>query len=139
MTSPTRNKANRSSASGLVRGAWALLSVFLLAWTVLEMVNHGGGTIPLGILGFIAPDLTLFVGPSGPREPGQLPRGKVPAYNLVHRPIVPLLGLIVVPFLPGEGPGANVGLFTFALGWLLHIASDRTLGYGLRTADGWQR
>ncbi|MFE7112926.1 DUF4260 family protein [Streptomyces sp. NPDC057575] len=139
MTSPTRHEANRSSASGLVRGAWALLSVFLLAWTVLEMVNHGGGTIPLGILGFIAPDLTLFVGPSGPREPGQLPRGKVPAYNLVHRPIVPVLGLIVVPFLPGDGPGANVGLFTFALGWLLHIASDRALGYGLRTADGWQR
>ncbi|WP_327294559.1 DUF4260 family protein [Streptomyces sp. NBC_01197] len=139
MTSPTRPKANRSSASGLVRGAWALLSVFLLAWAVLEMVNHGGGTIPLGILGFIAPDLTLFVGPSGPREPGQLPRGKVPAYNLVHRPIVPIPGLIVVPFLPGDGPGANVGLFTFALGWLLHIASDRALGYGLRTADGWQR
>ncbi|TXS44339.1 DUF4260 family protein [Streptomyces sp. OR43] len=139
MTSPTRHKTNRSSASGLVRGAWALLSVFLLAWTVLEMVNHGGGTIPLGVLGFIAPDLTLLVGPSGPREPGQLPRGKVPAYNLAHRPIVPLLGLIVVPFLPGDGPGANVGLFTFALGWLLHIASDRALGYGLRTADGWQR
>ncbi|MER6096223.1 DUF4260 domain-containing protein [Streptomyces sp. NPDC001728] len=139
MTSPTRHKANRSSASSLVRGAWALLSVFLLAWTVLEMVNHGGGTIPLGISGFIAPDLTLFVGPSEPREPGQLPRGRVPAYNLVHRPIVPVLGLIVVPFLPGDGPGANVGLFTFALGWLLHIASDRALGYGPRTADGWQR
>ncbi|KQX55784.1 MULTISPECIES: DUF4260 family protein [unclassified Streptomyces] len=139
MTSPTPGKAHRSSASGPVRGAWALLGVFLLAWTVLEMVNHGGWTIPLGILGFIAPDLTLFVGPSGPHEPGQLPRGKVPAYNLVHRPIVPVLGLIVVPFLPGDGPDANVGLFTFALGWLLHIASDRTLGYGLRTADGRQR
>ncbi|SEC10407.1 protein of unknown function [Streptomyces sp. 2131.1] len=139
MTSPTRRRAVRSSASGVVRGAWALLSVFLLVWTVLEMVNHGGGTIALGILGVIAPDLTRFVGPSGPREPGQLPRGKVPAYNLVHRPIVPVLGLIVVPLLPGDGPGANVGLFTFALGWLLHIASDRALGHGLRNADGWQR
>ncbi|MFC9760021.1 DUF4260 family protein [Streptomyces sp. NPDC056921] len=139
MTSPTRHKATRSSASGLVRGAWALLAVFLLAWTVLEMVNHGGGTIPLGIAGFIAPDLTLFVGPAGPHESGQLPRGKVPAYNLVHRPIVPVLGLVVVPFLPGDGPDANVGLFTIALAWLLHIASDRALGYGLRTADGWQR
>lgn len=55
------------------------------------------------------------------------------------RPIGPVLGLAVVPFLPGDGPGANVGLFTFALGWLLHIATDRALGYGLRTADGRQR
>ncbi|MGW0083696.1 DUF4260 family protein [Streptomyces sp. NPDC003393] len=139
MTSPTHHKTTRSSASGPVRGAWALLAVFLLAWTVLEMVNHSGATIPLGIAGFIAPDLTLFVGPGGPHEPGQLPRGRVAAYNLVHRPVVPVLGLVVVPFLPGDGPGANVGLFTFALGWLLHIASDRALGYGLRTADGWQR
>jgi hypothetical protein len=139
MTSPTHHKATRSSASGSVRGAWALLALFLLAWTVLEMVNHPGATIPLGIVGFIAPDLTLIVGPGGPHEPGQLPRGKVAAYNLVHRPIVPVLGLIVIPFLPDDGPSDNTGLFTLALGWLLHIAADRALGYGLRTADGWQR
>ncbi|CAM5230960.1 membrane protein [Streptomyces spiroverticillatus] len=139
MTSPTHLRANRSSASGPVRGAWAVLAVFLLAWTVLEMVNHGGGTIPLGIAGFIAPCLTRFFGPAGPHEPGQLPRGRVPAYNLVHRPIGPVLVLVVVPFLPGDGPGANVGLFTFGLAWLLHIAADRALGHGLRTADGRQR
>ncbi|MFC5188087.1 DUF4260 domain-containing protein [Actinomadura harenae] len=96
MTSPTRHKATRSSASGLARGAWALLAVFLLAWTVLEMVNHGGGTMVLGIAGFIASDLTLFVGPGGPHEPRQLPRGKVPTYNLLHRPIGPVLGLVVL-------------------------------------------
>jgi hypothetical protein len=113
--------------------------VFLLAWTVLEMVNHAGATIPLGIVGAVVPDLTLLVGPSGPHEPGQLARGKVAAYNLVHRPVIPVLALIIIPFLPGDGPSANVGLFTFALGWLLHIAADRAFGYGLRTADGWQR
>ncbi|SEG94041.1 protein of unknown function [Actinacidiphila yanglinensis] len=139
MASPTRHDAAWSSASGLVRGAWSLLAVFVLAWTVLEMVNHGGGAIALGIVGFIAPDLMLFVGRAAPHEAGQLARGKVAAYNLVHRPIGPVLGLVVVPFLPGDGPGANVGLFTFVLGWLLHIASDRALGCGVRTADDRRR
>ncbi|MEV5609118.1 DUF4260 family protein [Streptomyces sp. NPDC052225] len=139
MTSPTRPPATRRSASGPVRGAWALFAVFLLAWTVLEMVNHGGAAIVLGIVGFLAPDLTLVIGPAGPHEAGQLPRGRVAAYNFVHRPVLPLAGLVVVPFLPGDGPSANVGLFTLALGWLLHIAADRALGHGLRTADGWQR
>ncbi|MGW3495726.1 hypothetical protein [Streptomyces sp. NPDC001020] len=85
-------------------GPWDLLAVFLLAWTVLEMVNHGGGTIPLGMVGFIAPDLALFVGPAGPHESGQLPRGKVAAYSLVHRPIGPVLGLVGVPRAVGVAP-----------------------------------
>ncbi|XIE81596.1 DUF4260 domain-containing protein [Streptomyces sp. SBR177] len=110
--------------------------MFLLAWTVLEMVNHGGGAIPLGVVGFIAPDLPLFVRRAGPHEAGQFPPTTVTAYKLVHRPVGPVLALVVVPFLPGDGPGANVGLFTFALGWLLHIATHRALGYGLRTTDG---
>ncbi|MFK4098344.1 DUF4260 family protein [Streptomyces anthocyanicus] len=39
----------------------------------------------------------------------------------------------MLPDLPGTA------LFTFGIAWLLHIALDRALGYGLRTADGWQR
>src|SRR5262245_55272280 len=137
MTSPrTVQKATRSSASGLARGVWGLFSAVLLFWVVLEMINHGGGTIPLGIVGLFAPDLTLLIGPSEPHEPGQLPRGRVTSYNLVHRPIVPVLWLVVCTVLP-DGPG--VALFTFGLAWLLHICVDRALGYGLRTADGWQR
>lgn len=136
MTPPTVQGPTRSSASGPVRGTWALFSAFLLFWLVLEMVNHGGGTIPLGIAGLFTPDLTLFVGPSGSHEAGQLPRGRVPGYNLVHRPVVPLLRLAVCVVLP-DPPGT--ALFTFGIAWLLHIALDRALGYGLRTADGWQR
>ncbi|MGZ2356726.1 DUF4260 domain-containing protein [Streptomyces sp. 372A] len=136
MTSPTAEGATRRSASGPVRGTWALLGAFLLFWLVLEMVNHGGWTIPLGIAGLFAPDLTLFIGPSGSHGAGQLPRGRVPGYNLVHRPVVPLLWLAFCVVLP-DPPGT--ALFTFGLAWLLHIAVDRALGCGLRTADGRQR
>ncbi|MEV5604581.1 DUF4260 family protein [Streptomyces sp. NPDC052299] len=60
----------------------------------------------------------------------------MPGYNLVHRTVVPLLWLSVCVVLP-DPPGT--ALFTFRLAWLLHIAVDRVLGYGLRTAEGRQR
>ncbi|MFF9806178.1 DUF4260 family protein [Streptomyces coeruleorubidus] len=138
MTSPTLRGATRSSTSGPVRVAWALLGAFLLVWVVFEMIKHAGWVIPLGVLGFIAPDLSFFIGASGPHQHGQLPRGTVGPYNLVHRPIGPVLWMTVTALL-ADGPGDNAAPFTFGLAWLLHIAMDRALGYGLRTADGWQR
>lgn len=138
MTYPAARGATRSSAPKLVRAAWSLLGAFLLFWVVFEMVKHVGWVIPLGLLGFIAPDLSFFVGASGPHQHGQLPRGTVGVYNLVHRPIGPLVWMTAVALL-SEGPGDNAAPFTFGLAWLLHIVLDRALGYGLRTADGWQR
>lgn len=38
-----------------------------------------------------------------------------------------------------ESPSVAVPVFNFGLAWLVHIAADRALGYGLRTPDGWQR
>jgi len=33
----------------------------------------------------------------------------------------------------------ELGYFIGALAWMLHIALDRALGYGLRTPDGFRR
>lgn len=121
-----------------VRVAWALLGAFLLVWVVFEMVKHVGWVVPLAVLGFVLPDLSFFVGASGAHAPGQLPRGTTRVYNLVHRPVVPIV-VMAIPAVLAEGPGDNAAPFTFGLAWLLHIATDRSLGYGLRTADGWQR
>ena len=55
----------------------------------------------------------------------------MPLYNALHTWWTPIgLGLIalVVPVL-----------VPFALGWAFHVAFDRVWGYGLRTADGYQR
>jgi hypothetical protein len=54
----------------------------------------------------------------------------------MHRPIVPIVVMAVPVAL---GAGGTAVPFTFGLAWLAHIALDRALGYGLRTADGWQR
>jgi hypothetical protein len=130
--------AIRSSTSRPVRVAWGLLAAFLAVWTVFEAVKHAGWVIPLALLGLIGPDLSFFVGASGPHQHGQLPRGTVPVYNLLHRPLAPL-AVMTVSALLSDGPGDNAAPFTFGLAWMLHIALDRSLGYGLRTAEGWQR
>lgn len=136
MTHDAAKGASRSSTPRPVRVAWGVLAVFLLLWVILEAVKHGGWSIVAAIAGVIAPDLSFFAG-SGPHEHGQLPRGAVPVYNLVHRPIVAVV-LMLACLLP-TGPAVAVPLFTFGLAWMQHIASDRAFGYGLRAADGWQR
>jgi hypothetical protein len=35
--------------------------------------------------------------------------------------------------------GLPAGWLLAALGWALHISLDRSLGYGMRTRDGFQR
>ncbi|MFE9095623.1 DUF4260 family protein [Streptomyces sp. NPDC007264] len=137
MTHDAAEGAVRSSASRQVRIAWGLLSALLLIWVVLEAVKHGGWVIAAAVAGVVAPDLSFFVGASGPHAHGQLPRGTVPVYNLLHRPVVAVA--VMLTCLVPDAPAVAVPLFTFGLAWMQHISSDRAFGFGLRTAEGWQR
>jgi hypothetical protein len=115
--------------------AWAALAVFLLAFIVLEVVNHGGSALTAALLLLVAPDLTMFVG-AGEGGNGRLSPRAVPYYNAMHRPWLPLAVLVVYS---AGGLGSWVPLFTAALGWLAHVALDRAFGYGLRESDGTRR
>ncbi|MFD1658308.1 DUF4260 family protein [Streptomyces caeni] len=137
MTHDAAEGAVRSSASRPARVAWGLLSALLLIWVVFEAVKHGGWVIVAAVAGVVAPDLSFLVGASGPHGHGQLPRKTVPVYNFVHRPVVALA--VMLTCLVPDSPGVAVPLFTFGLAWMQHIASDRAFGFGLRTAEGWQR
>lgn len=128
--------ASRSSASRSVRAAWAALGAFLLIGALFEAVKHGGWVIPAVVAGGLVPDLSFLVDASGPHRPGQLPRGTVRAYNLLHRPILPIVVMAIPVAL---GAGGTAVPFTFGLAWLAHIALGRAVGYGLRAPDGWQR
>ncbi len=115
-----------------LRPAYAVLTVLLLACLVLEALAHGGWW-QIAAFG-IAPDLALFLGIGAGLERGQLHARAVPLYNALHRfwgPVVlgalAAVGVVPVAFLVG------------ALAWMLHISVDRTVGYGLRTRDGFQR
>lgn len=105
-----------SLLAGLTAGAAALL---LLGPWVLAL--------------WLLPDVALLAGMS--REfagNGRLAPRAVSAYNAVHAYPAPVLlalaGLVAVPALLGLG-----------LVWIAHVAIDRACGYGLRSADGFQR
>jgi len=117
------------------RVAWAALAAFLLAFIVLEVINHGGSALAAALLFLIAPDLPMFIDASAAGD-GKLSPKAVPYYNLMHRPWIPLAVLVVYSV---GGLGDWVPLFTAGLGWLAHIALDRAFGYGLRERDGSRR
>ena len=119
------------------RAAWLAWSAFLLAFAILEGVNHGGAAWAALAGGLIAPDLTFFAA-AGAHEPvsrGQLPRKAVPFYNAAHRSWIPLALTAAYTVAPLSVPA----LFTFLLAWMLHIAVDRVAGYRLRGPDGFIR
>ncbi|MFC9431750.1 DUF4260 family protein [Streptomyces sp. NPDC056987] len=142
MTHDATEGATRSSASPRVRAAWAALFVLLLIFSVFEATKYGGWVIVAALAGAVAPDLSFLAGLAGPHqhgphEHGRLPRRAVPVYNLLHRPLFAVV-LMFTCLIP-ESPAVAVPLFNFGLAWLVHIAADRALGYGLRAADGRQR
>jgi hypothetical protein len=82
---------------------------------------------------WLVPDVALLYGMSSEfTGDGRLAPRAVPFYNAVHS----LFGPLAV-----VGLGAVFGGLVLALGlvWLSHCLVDRASGYGLRTADGWQR
>lgn len=117
------------------RVAWAALAAFLLAFIVLEVINHGGPALVAAVLLLIAPYLVRFID-AGAAGNGKLSPKAVPYYNIAHRPWIPLAVLVVYSVgVLGEW----VPLFTAGLGWLAHIALDRAFGHGLRERDGGTR
>jgi Domain of unknown function (DUF4260) len=120
-------------SSPVRRLAYAALAALLLAAIVLETVKHGTGYWQLAAFGF-GPDVALFYGAGSGLVKGQLHPRAVGLYNLLHR----FWGPLALLTLAGTGL-LPLGFFIGALTWAFHIALDRTLGYGLRTHDGFQR
>lgn len=84
----------------------------------------------------IAPDLPLLGGMGGKLEAGRLNPRAVPFYNATHRLWEPFLLAALALLLPSP---IRFGWLAGAAAWLLHIAVDRLLGFGLRDAQGYQR
>jgi Domain of unknown function (DUF4260) len=113
--------------------AYAVLGVLLLSALVRESITHGIDLWQIGAF-TVAPDLALFYGMGHGLAKGQLHRRAVPLYNAAHRFWGPL-GLAVL-----VGVGAVPHRFLVgALAWAVHVALDRTAGYGLRDRVGFQR
>jgi hypothetical protein len=85
------------------------------------------------VLFAIAPDLSFLAGMGGGLARGQLHPRAVPIYNAVHRYWAPVV-LVVVTLVLHSPEWLAAGL-----AWIAHISFDRSLGFGLRTREGFQR
>jgi hypothetical protein len=115
------------------RLGYLAITLFLVLSILLEVVRHRTGYWQLGAFG-AGPDLALLVGVGAGLVRGQLHPRAVPLYNVLHRFWVPV-ALLALASAGVVGAAYLIG----ALVWCFHISLDRTLGYGLRTRDGFQR
>ena len=79
----------------------------------------------------LAPDLSMLGYLGGPRL-GAL------AYNALHILVAPVLLLAAGVYAGGGTPVSGNLLLHVALIWIVHIAIDRALGYGLKLPTGFQ-
>ncbi len=112
---------------------YAAAGILILAALVGVYSGGSPGWWQLPVFG-LGPDVAFLLSLDASLERGRMRPRAVHLYNLLHRPLLPLaLGVLVAV---GVAPAS---LTAGALAWGLHIALDRTLGYGLRGADGWRR
>ncbi|HEY7258017.1 MAG TPA: DUF4260 family protein [Gaiellales bacterium] len=113
------------------RLAYAGLAVVLVAALAFEVATSDTPWW-LVVAFLLGPDIALFAGIGSGLEKGQLHPRAVPLYNALHRywgPAALALASLVLP----------EGWLAAALAWAVHVSVDRAVGYGLRTAEGFQR
>jgi Domain of unknown function (DUF4260) len=103
-----------------VRLEWAVVAVATIAFYAVA-----GSSWWLFALLILAPDLSMFGYLAGPRV------GAI-SYNALHILISPVLLLLAGHF------GGSAIATAIALIWIVHIAIDRALGYGLKLPSGFQ-
>lgn len=115
------------------RAAYGVAAVGLATAAVAAWLTTGTGGWQLAAFAMGA-DIALLAGFGRGLAPGQLHPRAVPLYNALHRAAGPvaLTALAVAGVVP-------VGFLAGGLVWGAHIAMDRSVGYGLRTRDGFQR
>jgi hypothetical protein len=112
--------------------AYLVLGLVFVGLAVYDVVVLQNSTWLLLIVGAIAPDLSLLAGAGRGLERGQIHPRAVPFYNAVHRFWAPGVLVVVSLFLAPA-------LSALSLAWIAHIAFDRSMGFGLRSPEGFQR
>lgn len=116
----------------MIRAGYALLGLAFALNAILVVITQHGSWWPVVVFA-IAPDITLLAGAAPGLKRGQLHPRAVPFYNAVHRFWAPAVMTLLALLLHAD-------IWVAAgLSWCAHIAIDRSLGFGLRTAEGFQR
>jgi hypothetical protein len=115
----------------LSRASYGAIAVALAGATVATVFTRdASGWVALGFA--VMPDIALLAGMASGLEKGQLHPRAVPLYNALHSFIGPIV-------LGVAGIALGPTWLAAALAWGAHIAVDRAVGYGMRSAEGFQR
>jgi hypothetical protein len=114
------------------RTIYLLLGLVATALAIAIVVTRHTGLWQLLVFA-AAPDLALLYGTAPGLARGQLHPRAVPFYNAVHRFWAP--GVLLVMAVALNLPAWQAA----GLAWSAHIGFDRFFGFGLRTAEGFQR
>jgi Domain of unknown function (DUF4260) len=114
------------------RGGYAAAGLAAAVIGIGVVITRHAAWWPLVVFA-IAPDITLLIGGGRGLQKGQLNPTAVPFYNAVHRYWGPAVLLALMLLLQ------NAAWVGAALAWIAHVSVDRSLGFGLRTAKGFQR
>jgi hypothetical protein len=112
--------------------AYAALGFVVAVLAIAIVVTQHASWWQLAVFS-MAPDLSFLAGMGSGLARGQLHPRAVPIYNAVHRYWAPTV-LVVVTFAVNSPEWLAAGL-----AWMAHISFDRSLGFGLRTREGFQR
>jgi len=114
------------------RVAYALVGLVLVGVALADVITQHTGWWQL-IVFAVAPDLSMLMGGGKGLQHGRLHPRAVPVYNAVHRFWAPVVLVAIALLL------RDPGWLAAGLAWSAHIAIDRSLGFGLRTREGFQR
>jgi len=120
----------------LPRPVWALLALLGWAGLVWAGIRWGVPAIIIAVVAGAFPDVALI---GAFAEPGRLKPERVRFYNYLHVLPGPLalvaVGLAVF-VITGAFEGGSFAVALVGFAWLVHIATDRAAGFGLRDARG---
>ena len=114
------------------KAAYLILGLLAAGLAIAVVVIQNSSWWQLAVLA-IAPDLSLLAGGGPGLARGQIRPHAVPFYNAVHRLWAPAVLVSVAIAL--QSPAWAAG----GLAWVAHIVFDRSLGFGLRSPQGFQR
>lgn len=120
----------------LPRPVWAALALLGWAGLVWACLRWGGPAIIIGVVAGAFPDVALI---GAFAEPGRLRPERVRFYNYLHvlpGPLAVLSVGLAVFVLTGAFSGGSFAAALVGFAWLVHIATDRAAGFGLRDARG---
>ncbi len=118
------------------RLAWVLLALVFVTVSIIEGVSRGWAAGGILIFFALFPDVAFFGAASD--TPGVIKPSHVRLYNALHRAWAPFAIFLVGGTLTylWDLPAVGFPLFWAGMAWIAHIAVDRSVGFGLRAADG---